>query len=151
MASKAWQTPLRLAAGAFILNSGLGKWGLQGEAAEGLHGFAAAGHPELEEVDPDTFATGLSAGEIGLGAALLAPFVPAWLAGTGLTAFALGLNRLYWNAPGLRQSGDVRPTEDGTPIAKDIWLTGIGVALIAGDLADRRRKRRSAETTTDED
>lgn len=142
MASKAWQTPLRLVAGAFILNSGLSKRGMQGEAAQGIHGFATAGHPELEQVDPQTFATGLSAGEIGLGAALLAPVVPAWLAGAGLTAFGLGLNRLYWNAPGLRKPGDVRPTEDGTPIAKDIWLTGIGVALLAGGLTDRRRNRR---------
>jgi hypothetical protein len=139
MASKAWQLPLRLVAGAFILNSGLDKWGLKGEAAEGVHGFAAAGHPELEQVDPETFATGLSSGEIGLGTALLAPFVPAWLAGAGLTAFGLGLNRLYWNVPGLRRSGDVRPTEDGTPIAKDVWLTGMGVALIAGGLAERRQ------------
>jgi hypothetical protein len=151
MASKAWQIPLRVAAGAFILNSGLDKRGLQGEAAQGLHGFATAGHPELEEVDPETFTTGLSAGEIGLGAALLAPFVPAWLAGAGLTAFGLGLNRLYWNAPGLRHSGDVRPTEDGTPIAKDIWLTGIGIALMTGSLADRRRRRRAAKQEPDED
>ena len=141
MASKAWQTPLRLVAGAFILNSGLSKRGLEGEAAQGIHGFATAGHPELAKTDPETFASGLSAGEIGLGAALLTPFVPAWLAGAGLTAFGLGLNRLYWNAPGLRQPGDVRPTEDGTSVAKDIWLTGIGVALVAGSMSDRRRRR----------
>lgn len=137
--STAWQIPLRLVAGAFILNSGLNKRGTKGEAAKGIHGFATAGHPELEPVDPETFAKGLSAGEVGLGVALLTPFVPAWLAGAGLTAFGLGLNRLYWNAPGLRQPGDLRPTDDGTSIAKDVWLTGIGVALIAGGLAERRR------------
>lgn len=137
MASTAWQIPLRLTAGAFILNSGLSKRGLTGEAAQGLHGFAKTGHPELEDTDPETFASGLSAGEIGLGAALLAPFVPAWLAGTGLTAFGLGLNRLYWNVPGLRQEGDVRPTEDGISVAKDVWLTGMGLALLIGSFARR--------------
>lgn len=137
MARKLWQIPLRVAAGAFILNSGLNKRGLEGEAAAGVHGFATAGHPELETVDPDTFATALSGGEIALGAALLTPFVPGWLAGGALTAFGLGLNRLYWKAPGLRQDGDVRPTEDGTSIAKDIWLTGIGLALVVDAIADR--------------
>lgn len=148
MSSRAWQVPLRLVAGAFILNSGLNKRGLEGEAAAGVHGFASAGHPELEQVDPETFASGLSAAEIGLGGALLAPFVPSWLAGAGLTAFGLGLNRLYWNVPGLRRPGDVRPTEEGTSVAKDIWLTGMGLALLAGGLTDRRG--RADETAADQ-
>lgn len=130
MASKAWHVPLRLAAGAFILQSGLSKRDLEGEAAEGLHEFAASGIPEVEPVEPETFATSLSSSEIALGTALLTPFVPSWLAGAGLLAFGLGLNRLYWNAPGLRQEGDVRPTDEGTPLAKDVWLTGIGAALV---------------------
>lgn len=141
MTLKAWHLPLRLVAGAFILNSGLNKRDLQGEAAQGLHGFAVSGNPELEKVDSETFATALSTGEMALGSALLAPFVPSGVAGAGLTAFGLGLNRLYWNAPGLRRSGDVRPTEDGTGIAKDVWLTGIGLAL----LVDAVTGRRSAE------
>jgi hypothetical protein len=33
--------PLRVATGAFILNSGLSKKGLEGQAAEGVHGVAA--------------------------------------------------------------------------------------------------------------
>ena len=48
MTSKAWQIPLRLGAGAFILNSGLNQRGLTGGAAQGMHGFATAGHHELE-------------------------------------------------------------------------------------------------------
>jgi hypothetical protein len=32
----------------------------------------------------------------------------------------------------------LRPTQQGTPIAKDVWLLGIGVGLLADDLADRR-------------
>lgn len=138
MTLKAWHLPLRLAAGAFILNSGLNKRGVKGEAAEGMHGFASSAVPELEKVDAETFASSLSTVEIVLGAALLAPIVPSWLAGAGLTAFGLGLNRLYWKAPGLRRTGDIRPTEDGTAIAKDVWLTGMGAALVADAVAQRR-------------
>ena len=121
-----WQVPLRVAAGAFILNSGLNKHGIQGEAAEGVHGFAASAYPPVAEVEPEPFASTLSKAEIGLGAAL--------------TAFGVGLNGLYWRAPGLRQEGDIRPTEDGVPIAKDVWLTGIGAALVIDALVSRRRR-----------
>lgn len=137
MSLKPWHAPLRLATGAFILNSGLSKRGTRGDAAEGLHGFATTAHPELEDVEPEAFAQGLSTGEILLGTALLTPLVPSWVAGTGLTIFASGLNRLYWKAPGLRQEGDVRPTEQGIGIAKDVWMTAIGVALILDALTDR--------------
>lgn len=138
MISKAWHLPLRLAAGAFILNSGMSKHGLAGEDAQGLHSFAASGIPEVENVEPDTFASALSASEIGLGAALLTPLVPSWLAGAWLTVFGLGLNRLYWNTPGMRRPNDVRPTQDGVPLAKDFWLTGMGAALVIDALVNRR-------------
>lgn len=134
---KFWHIPLRLATGAFILQSGLSKRGTEGEAAEGLHQFAAAGNPEVEALDPEQFAKGLSTGEMVLGGALLTPFVPSWLVGIGLTVFAAGLNRLYWNAPGLRQEGDIRPTEQGQGIAKDVWMTAIGLALTIDGLSDR--------------
>jgi hypothetical protein len=138
---KTWHIPLRLAAGAFILQSGLSKRGTRGEDAEGLKDFATTAHPELEPLEPRQFAKALSASEIGLGSALLAPIVPSWLAGAALTAFGAGLNRLYWKAPGLRQEGDVRPTEQGMGIAKDVWLTAMGAALIVDGLRDRARAR----------
>jgi hypothetical protein len=31
----------------------------------------------------------------------------------------------------------LRPTQQGTPIAKDVWLLGIGVGLLADELAER--------------
>ena len=133
---KLWHVPLRLATGAFILNSGLSKRGVQGEAAEGMHGFAASGAPEVATMEPETFVKTLSTTEIVLGAALLSPMVPSGLAGLALTAFALGLNRFYWKAPGLRQEGDVRPTEQGTGIAKDLWMTAIGASLGIDALSD---------------
>ena len=72
--------PLRVATGAYILNSGLSKQGLEGQAAEGMHGMAANAIPQLKEMPPEKFARLLSRGEIALGAALLLPFVPSALA-----------------------------------------------------------------------
>ena len=40
-------------AGAYILNSGLSKRGLKGEAAQGIHGLPASGHPEVDTLDPE--------------------------------------------------------------------------------------------------
>ena len=126
-----WELPLRAATGAFILNSGLNKRDMPREQAEGLHGFAQIAEvPGLEQLEPTTFSKLLSASEIGLGAALLAPVVPRQVAGFGLTAFSAGLLRLYWKAPGMRQEGDVRPTEAGTGMAKDLWMLGIGLSLL---------------------
>lgn len=134
---KAWHVPLRLATGAFILNSGLAKRPVQQEAAAGLHGFATTAHPEFKDMDAEQFANLLSGGEIALGAALLIPFVPSWLAGAGLTAFSTGLMRLYLKAPGLRQEGSVKPTEAGIGIAKDSWMLSIGLALLIDAVTDR--------------
>ncbi|MEE2038099.1 hypothetical protein Q8791_12820 [Nocardiopsis sp. CT-R113] len=122
--------PLRIATGAFILNSGLDKRGVEGEAAEGMHGMAAATYPFLKKLDPDTFVRLLSAGEIALGAALLVPVVPSRLAGAGLTAFGASLLGLYLRTPGLRRPKSLRPTQDGIPMAKDAWLLGAGLSLL---------------------
>ncbi len=123
--------PLRLATGAFILNSGLGKRGLQGEAAEGLHGMASVTLPgSLKQMDATEFAQLLSRAEMALGVALLAPFVPSRLAGAALTAFGGGLLSVYLQTPGMRQEGSVRPTQAGTALAKDVWLVGAGLTLL---------------------
>jgi hypothetical protein len=119
------------------LNSGLGKHSVPEEGAAGLHGFATAGHPELRSLDPPTFVKLLSGTEIGLGAALLAPVVPSWLAGAGLTAFSLGLMRLYLNGPGMRREGSLPPTGQGISLAKDSWMLSIGVALLVDSITDR--------------
>ena len=81
----------RISAGAFILNSGLGKRGADEGPAAGLHGFASGAYPFLEDVDPKTFVKALSYGEIAIGAALLTPFVPTAVAGAAPTAFSGGL------------------------------------------------------------
>lgn len=122
---------LRVPTGAFILNSGIGKLGLKGEAAEGLQGFAATGIPALGKLDADTFGKFISYSEIGVGASLLAPFVPNKLAGAAVAAFGSGLLTLYFNNDNMTEEDGIRPSEDGIAIAKDSWLVGIGAALIA--------------------
>ena len=130
--------PLRAITGAFILNSGLTKLRGGQETAEGVHGFATAAYPQLKRLRPEQFTKMLAAGEIALGAALLTPIVPATLVGAGLTAFSAGLLGLYFQVPGMRQEGSLKPTEQGIGIAKDAWLGGIGLALLVDGMADRK-------------
>jgi hypothetical protein len=144
MAFKAWHIPIRLATGAYILNSGLSKRDPDEETAKQLHGFATAAYPELENTPPEQFVKMLSTGEITVGALLLTPVVPTAVAGLALTTLAGLLARLYLKTPGLREEGSLRPTEQGTPIAKDSWLLGIGTALVLDGLSDRRRRRKDA-------
>ncbi|MFR9779859.1 hypothetical protein ACL02O_27860 [Micromonospora sp. MS34] len=136
---KLTHAPLRVSIGAFILNSGLGKRTLEGEAAAGMHGMAVAAIPQLKEFEPDRFAKLLSRGEIALGAALLAPFVPSLLAGAALTAFGAGLVQLYLKTPGLREGNRLRPSQAGIGFAKDAWLVGAGLTLMLDSLTHRRR------------
>lgn len=134
--------PLRLAAGAFILNSGLTKRNLPPEAAGSLQGMAANAVPQVKKMKPEEFGKALSTGEIALGAALLVPFVPSTLAGAGLAAFGGGLVRMYLNTPGMTQEGStVRPSQDGTAIAKDVWLLGGGLTLLVDALLSRKSKK----------
>ena len=139
--------PLRLATGAFILNAGLGKRDLPEEAAAGMQSMAATAVPQVEQVPPATFGKALAYGEIALGAALLTPFVSPVVAGAGLTVFAGSLLRMYARTPGMTEEGSIRPTQQGTPIAKDVWLLGAGMALLVDGVLDggRRKARRATK------
>ena len=130
----------RISAGAFILNSGLGKRGADADTAAGMHGFAAGTYPFLKNVPPQQFAKALASGEIAIGALLLSPFVPTAVAGAALTAFSGGLLGLYLRTPGMRKPGSLSPTPDGLAIAKDVWLLGIGVGLLTRGTVDRPRR-----------
>ncbi|ACU86817.1 hypothetical protein Bfae_30560 [Brachybacterium faecium DSM 4810] len=121
---------LRAVPGAFILNSGIGKLGMSAEAAEGMQGMAAHGVPALGKLTPEQFAKFLSYGEVAVGASLLLPFVPTKVAGLGLAAFSGSLVSMYLRTPGLTEADGVRPTGDGTAIAKDTWLLAIAAALL---------------------
>lgn len=120
---------LRTSAGALILNAGIGKWSGDDKTAAGVHGMAAGTYPFLKSIPPRRFLKLLAGAEIGLGTALLTPFVPARVAGAALTGFAAGLLGLYVRTPGMHEH--LRPTAQGTAIAKDVWLLGIGTALVA--------------------
>jgi hypothetical protein len=45
LTDRAWQLPLRLVPGAYILDSGVGKWDADEETAEHLQEFAATAYP----------------------------------------------------------------------------------------------------------
>src|SRR3978361_2130051 len=90
----------RISAGAFILNSGLGKRGADADTAAGLHGFASGTYPFLKKLQPQQFVSALSTAEIAIGGLLLTPFVPTAVAGLALTGFSGGLLGLYLNTPG---------------------------------------------------
>ncbi|MEE6259878.1 DoxX family membrane protein [Plantactinospora sonchi] len=136
--------PLRVTIGAYVLNSGLSKLNLEGEAAVSVHGMAVGAIPPVKRVPPETFARLLAGTEIALGAALLLPVIPSALVGAGLVGFGGGLVRLYWATPGMHGPGDPRPTQHGTGLAKDSWLVGAGLTLLLDDLFGRAAGKRRA-------
>jgi hypothetical protein len=131
---KARHLPQRIAAGAFILNSGVGKWSADEETAAQLHGFAVGTYPFLAKLKPKDFIRLLGACEITLGSVLLIPVIPSAVAGAGLAAFSGGLLGLYARTHGMRKDGSPLPTQQGIPLAKDVWMMGIGLGLIIDDL-----------------
>jgi hypothetical protein len=141
MKFRLWHVPVRLATGAFILNSGLSKLKAQDEEVhKHVHEMASTAYPAFENLEPKGFTRALAAGEIALGGALLTPFVGPGLAGAGLTAFSAGLLGMYMRIPGMRQPGTVKPTQQGIALAKDSWMLGIGLGLVF-DAMSRRAKQ----------
>ncbi|MGP9682401.1 MULTISPECIES: hypothetical protein [unclassified Brachybacterium] len=124
---------LRAVPGAFILNSGIGKLGMPAEMAAGLQGMAAQGVPPLGKLSPEQFAKFLSYGEIAVGASLLLPFVPRKVAGLALAGFSGSMVAMYLRTPGMTQADGVRPSQEGTAVAKDSWLLAIAAALILSE------------------
>ncbi|MDT7600190.1 MAG: hypothetical protein QOK26_2267 [Pseudonocardiales bacterium] len=127
--------PSRLAVGAIVLDAGLGKRAADEQAAARLHSFASSAYPLMKRLDARTFTKLVAYGEVTLGAALLLPFVPAGVAGVGLTAFSAGLLGMYLRTPGMRQKGSLRPTEQGLALAQDAWMLGIGLGFIVEELS----------------
>ncbi|MDO5635512.1 MAG: hypothetical protein Q4G34_11685 [Micrococcus sp.] len=138
------QIPLRLTAGAFILNSGINKLQLNDEGAEALRDMGARGVPQLAKLSPSQFKTFISSTEIGLGGALLLPLVPGWLAGAALTAFSGGMMSMYLNTPAMTEDDGIRPSQEGTSVAKDVFLLGSGLGIMVDSVANRPGKRRKA-------
>jgi hypothetical protein len=130
--------PARLATGAFILNSGIEKSQGDEQTAQMIHGMASGTYPFLGKMKSTDFLKLLSTSEIALGAALLLPVVPTVVAGAGLAAFSAGLLGLYLRTPGMRQEGSLRPTQQGTAIAKDVWMLGIATSFIVDEIVSAK-------------
>lgn len=136
-----WHAPLRLATGAFILNAGLNKWkATDEEVHKQIHSMASNAYPQLESMDAKMFTKALAGTEMALGTALLTPFVSPALAGAALTGFSGGLVGLYLRTPGMREDGSLRPSQNGTAVAKDIWMLGIGTALVLDAITSRAKR-----------
>lgn len=132
LSAKLRRAPGRITTGAFILNTGIDNLrNKDDEKAKGVHGMVAGAYPVFEKVEPKVFLKALGAGEVILGGALLLPVAPAALVGLGLAGYAGGLLGVYWRTPSMhRDATDPRPTQQGTPVAKDVWLFGIGTGLV---------------------
>ncbi|MFL6088708.1 MAG: hypothetical protein ACJ71Z_01035 [Aeromicrobium sp.] len=142
ISAKARRVPLRLTTGAFILNSGISKFSADDETAKQLQTTATALTPRFERIEPQTFAKALSVGEVALGAALLTPAVPTLVAGAGLSVFAGSLLTMWWRTPGMHAESSPRPTPQGVPIAKDVWMLGSGVSLVIDALTTPAHDKR---------
>lgn len=133
--------PLRLATGAFILNSGINKWrATDEEVHKQIHSMASNAYPQFDSVDAKVFTKALAGAEMALGTALLTPFISPGVAGAALTAFSGGLVGLYLRTPGMREDGSIRPSQNGTALAKDVWMLGIGAALVLDSVVSRAKQ-----------
>jgi uncharacterized membrane protein YphA (DoxX/SURF4 family) len=128
MTAKLRRAPGRIATGAIILQSGLGKLKGDEATAKAIHGMAAGAYPQLGKIEPKLFLKGVGVSEVALGAALLTPLAPAGLVGLGLVAFSGSLLGMWWRLPGMHDG--LTPTQQGLGIAKDVWMLGIGAGLV---------------------
>ena len=88
LSAKFRRSPLRLAAGAYILNTAVTTLNVDDETAKSLHGMASGTYPVLGKLEPKVFARTVAVGEIAVGAMLLLPIVPPFIAGTALVGFS---------------------------------------------------------------
>lgn len=136
LSAKIRRAPMRVVTGAFILNSGISKFGVDDDTAKTLHGTAGTTYDVVRNMDPKTFSKALAAGEVAIGALVLAPIVPPVVAGAALMGFSGLLLNMWWNTPGMHEEGSPRPTPQGTGIAKDVWMFGIGTGLVLDGLLE---------------
>jgi uncharacterized membrane protein YphA (DoxX/SURF4 family) len=136
VSAKLRRAPLRAVTGAYILNSGVGKFGADDDTAKALHGFASGTYPFLGKLQPKMYAKALGAGEIAVGGVLLLPVFSPVVAGAVLAGFSGALLNVYWNTPGMHAEGNPRPTVAGSPLAKDAWMFGIGTSLIVDAMTE---------------
>lgn len=105
--------------------------------------MATGTFPFFEKIPPTQFTKGLAATEIGIGSALVLPLVSDRLAGLALTPFAAGLMWMYAQNDSMHKPDSLRPSGQGTALAKDIWLVGIGLTLLASGRRRSKAKRQA--------
>jgi hypothetical protein len=132
---------LRAVPGAFILNSGIGKLELDAESAGGLQSMAANAFPAVKDLDAETFGKLLAGAEIAVGSTLLAPILPNRLAGLVLGAFSAGMLTMYFRTDEMTLEDGIRPSQSGTPVAKDSWLAAIALALLIQGKGKKKAKK----------
>jgi uncharacterized membrane protein YphA (DoxX/SURF4 family) len=140
LSAKLRRAPLRLAAGACLLNTGVTKLNADEETAKSLHGMASGTYPVLGKLEPKVFARSLAIGEIAAGTMLLLPIVPPFIAGAALAGYSGALLNMYWHTPGMHHEGSERPTPQGIPIPQEVWMLGIGLALMTDAALDGARE-----------
>ena len=139
------QLPLRVSIGAFFLNAGVGKLHADPASAEFYYKGAQTAYPGMfDTMTPSSFTKFLAYSELAVGAALVAPMVPATVAGAALTGFGASLVRLYLKTPGMTEPDGIRPTSAGIAMAKDTWLVGAGLTLLSQGLRSRSKSKAAA-------
>src|SRR5512142_1628452 len=118
LSAKLRRAPLRLAAGACILNNGVTILNADDDTAKSLHGMASVAYPVVGKLEPRVFARTLAVGEIAVGSMLLLPIVPPFIAGATLAGLSGAQLNMYWHMPGMHHEGSLRPTTQGTPITE---------------------------------
>lgn len=122
------------------MNSGLNKLNGDDEYLEHVFGTAVTAYPFLDVVGSSRFSKWFGSFEVLLGTLLLIPLIPDAAAGTIMLPFSAGLVGLYLRIPGMRVNKGLQPTSQGIAMAKDFWLLGIALSLMAS-----RLKSKSAE------
>ena len=140
LSAKLRRAPLRVAAGAYMVNSGVTTLNVDDETAKSLHGMASATYPVLGKLEPKVFARTLAVGEIAVGTMLLLPIVPPFIAGTALVGFSGAQLNMYRDTPGMHYEGSLRLTPEGTSISETVWMFGIGVGLMTDATFEGARK-----------
>jgi hypothetical protein len=134
LSAKLRRAPVRAVTGAFILNSGIGKLGADDDLAKTHHEVASGTYGFVGKLDPKVFTKALGVAEIAIGGVVLAPMLSPVIAGAALVGYSGALLNVYWNTPGMHEDGSPRPTPEGSGVAKDVWMLGIGAGLLADGL-----------------
>jgi len=116
--------PQRIATGAFILNSGIGKLNADEETAAQLHGFAVGTYPFLAKLKPQDFVKLLAHRDRARRGATAAVCVGA---GGRACRVLRGLLGLYVRTPGMRKEA-ARCDSAGHPDRQGRVDAGIGSA-----------------------